>query len=64
MEATQCLSETSWLHCVSCQVHVAGGKVQASHDFVGPQIIKCCKQHIVSLIQWWIQEGEGGQGGS
>ena len=22
---------------LSCQVHVAGGKVQASHDFIGPQ---------------------------
>ena len=31
------LNTCSWLHCVSCQVHVAGGKVQASpqasHDF-------------------------------
>ena len=37
MEATQRLSKTSWLHCVSCQVRVTGGKVHASHDFIGPQ---------------------------
>ena len=23
--------------CIVYQVHVAGGKVQASHDFIGPQ---------------------------
>jgi len=37
------------LHWVSCQVYVASGKIQASHDFLGPKIISCCKQHIVPL---------------
>ena len=34
MEATKYLPKSRWLLCVSCQMYVAGGKVQVSHDFL------------------------------